>query len=321
MFFISRWLIERKCAISEILDLRSRFIIDRRQIAPDWPHWDAEFWLRRDPDSGLYQTPPAPRGTMEGSFVSEDLSLTLPARYGGGRESDQLSVSSSSSVGGPSPRDRRCLPNDSNAAGIYLPMAPLSSSLHSPASNNKVSVRVAINSNYHRARRQIRYTRICVRWELKRTRSLACSLSNAENLSFRECSRTRRGKFAALKRCSFFFSTADTTQETTEAKSLGIADASANADVYISWQSGRTEQLRVFVFGAQRRAESHRSRAAAETARSAATCHQKRGSVRGDEVAAGRNRRETRIQRGTGSHNVHLREPASENAESAKKIT
>ncbi|XP_043672355.1 ankyrin repeat and SAM domain-containing protein 1A-like isoform X2 [Vespula pensylvanica] len=90
-------------------------------------------------DSGLYQTPPVPRGTMEGSFVSEDLSLTLPTGYGGNRESDQLSVSSSSSVGGPSPRERRCLANDSGAPGIYLPMAPLSSSLHSPASNSKVS--------------------------------------------------------------------------------------------------------------------------------------------------------------------------------------
>ncbi|XP_043479675.1 uncharacterized protein LOC122509573 isoform X1 [Leptopilina heterotoma] len=90
-------------------------------------------------DSGLYQTPPIPRGMLEGSFASEDLSLTLPPGYGGGRESDQLSVSSSSSVGGPSPRDRRCLPNDSNASGIYLPMAPLSSSSHTPASNSKVS--------------------------------------------------------------------------------------------------------------------------------------------------------------------------------------
>lgn len=106
----------------------------------------------RGSDSGLYQTPPVPRYT-EGSYVSEDLSLTLPTGLGGNgggcggggggggsRESDQLSVSSSSSVGGPSPRDRRCLPNDSNPPGIYLPMAPLSSSLHSPASNSKVSV-------------------------------------------------------------------------------------------------------------------------------------------------------------------------------------
>ncbi|XP_044594522.1 ankyrin repeat and sterile alpha motif domain-containing protein 1B isoform X3 [Cotesia glomerata] len=91
----------------------------------------------RGSDSGLYQTPPAPRYT-EGSYVSEDLSLTLPAGFTG-RESDQLSVSSSSSIGGPSPRDRRCLPNDSGISGIYLPMAPLSSSLHSPASNSKVS--------------------------------------------------------------------------------------------------------------------------------------------------------------------------------------
>lgn len=92
----------------------------------------------RGSDSGLYQTPPIPRG-HEG-YTLEDLSLTLPMGYGYGRESDQLSVSSSSSVGGPSPRDRRCLPHDSNTPGIYMPMAPLSGSLHSPASNSKVSV-------------------------------------------------------------------------------------------------------------------------------------------------------------------------------------
>lgn len=88
-------------------------------------------------DSGLYQTPPVPRGT-ESSYASEDLSLTLPPGFSG-RESDQLSVSSSSSIGGPSPRERRFLPNDTGIPGIYLPMAPLSSSLHSPASNSKVS--------------------------------------------------------------------------------------------------------------------------------------------------------------------------------------
>ncbi|XP_044012803.1 ankyrin repeat and SAM domain-containing protein 1A-like isoform X3 [Aphidius gifuensis] len=91
----------------------------------------------RGSDSGLYQTPPVPRGT-ESSYASEDLSLTLPPGFSG-RESDQLSVSSSSSIGGPSPRERRFLPNDTGIPGIYLPMAPLSSSLHSPASNSKVS--------------------------------------------------------------------------------------------------------------------------------------------------------------------------------------
>lgn len=94
--------------------------------------------MNRGSDSGLYQTPPVPRGT-ESSYASEDLSLTLPPGFSG-RESDQLSVSSSSSIGGPSPRERRFLPNDTGIPGIYLPMAPLSSSLHSPASNSKVSV-------------------------------------------------------------------------------------------------------------------------------------------------------------------------------------
>ncbi|KAJ8676596.1 hypothetical protein QAD02_012383 [Eretmocerus hayati] len=92
-------------------------------------------------DSGLYQTPPIPRAhTAESTgYISEDqLSLTLPAGYGG-RESDQLSVSSSSSFGGRSPRERRCVPSDVSSAGIYLPMAPLSSSLNSPASSCKAS--------------------------------------------------------------------------------------------------------------------------------------------------------------------------------------
>ena len=98
----------------------------------------------------MYQTPPNLRffnnnNNNERGYVSEDLS-PLPTGYGVGiRESDQLSVSSSSSFGGPSPRDRqRYLPcNDSKTqGGIYLPMAPLSSSLGSPASaNNKVIVR------------------------------------------------------------------------------------------------------------------------------------------------------------------------------------
>ncbi|XP_063986359.1 ankyrin repeat and sterile alpha motif domain-containing protein 1B-like isoform X3 [Diachasmimorpha longicaudata] len=90
----------------------------------------------RGSDSGLYQTPPAPR-CAEG-HASEDLSLTLTQGLSA-RESDQLSISSSSSIGGQCRRDRRCLPSDSCTPGIYLPMAPLSSSLHSPASNSKVS--------------------------------------------------------------------------------------------------------------------------------------------------------------------------------------
>ncbi|XP_058789490.1 ankyrin repeat and SAM domain-containing protein 1A-like [Phymastichus coffea] len=88
----------------------------------------------RGSDSGLYQTPPIPRSAVEAGYASED---QLASAGYGGRESDQLSVSSSSSVGGRSPRERRCIPVDST--GIYLPMAPLPGSLHSPASGSKVS--------------------------------------------------------------------------------------------------------------------------------------------------------------------------------------
>jgi hypothetical protein len=51
-----------------------------------------------------------------------------------------MSVSSTtSSTGGPSPRDRRC---EAGSAGIYMPMAPGHghSRSHSPGSSSKVSV-------------------------------------------------------------------------------------------------------------------------------------------------------------------------------------
>lgn len=60
------------------------------------------------------------KSMMEGSFLSEDSCCSH------GRDADQISVSSTSSVGGPTSRDRR-------SADIYLPMTP------SPGSNNKVS--------------------------------------------------------------------------------------------------------------------------------------------------------------------------------------
>uniref|UniRef100_A0A0A9XHU4 Ankyrin repeat and sterile alpha motif domain-containing protein 1B n=1 Tax=Lygus hesperus TaxID=30085 RepID=A0A0A9XHU4_LYGHE len=59
------------------------------------------------------------KSMMEGSFLSED-------SYSHGRDLDQISISSTSSIGGPTSRDRR-------SADIYLPMTP------SPGSNNKVS--------------------------------------------------------------------------------------------------------------------------------------------------------------------------------------
>jgi hypothetical protein len=104
------------------------------------------FGMYRGSDSGLYQLPPISRALINKSYVSEDqLSLTLPRGCCGSRESDQLSVSSSSSVGGPSPRERRYLPSDLSTSGIYLPMAPLPSSQYSPASSSKVSVRTSFS--------------------------------------------------------------------------------------------------------------------------------------------------------------------------------
>ncbi|BES90064.1 Ankyrin repeat and sterile alpha motif domain containing [Nesidiocoris tenuis] len=60
------------------------------------------------------------KSMMEGSFLSEDSCCSH------GRDLDQISISSTSSIGGPTSRDRR-------SADIYLPMTP------SPGSNNKVS--------------------------------------------------------------------------------------------------------------------------------------------------------------------------------------
>lgn len=64
------------------------------------------------------------KSMMEGSFLSEDSCCSH------GRDLDQISISSTSSIGGPTSRDRR-------SADIYLPMTP------SPGSNNKVSVRTS----------------------------------------------------------------------------------------------------------------------------------------------------------------------------------
>ncbi|XP_066998734.2 ankyrin repeat and SAM domain-containing protein 1A [Anabrus simplex] len=83
-------------------------------------------------DSGMYQPTHGP--VMDSNFHSEDLSLYH------GRDPDQMSISSTtSSTGGPSPRDRR--PDASSS--IYMPMAPGHSHTHghsrSPGSNSKVS--------------------------------------------------------------------------------------------------------------------------------------------------------------------------------------
>lgn len=78
---------------------------------------------------------------MDGSYHSEELCSSYQGRI---READQLSISSTtSSTGGPSPRERqRCGTNDSSVSGgnIYLPMATSGYHAHSPGSNNKVSV-------------------------------------------------------------------------------------------------------------------------------------------------------------------------------------
>ncbi|KAJ9588271.1 hypothetical protein L9F63_018359, partial [Diploptera punctata] len=83
-------------------------------------------------DSGVYQTPPVPK-SLDSSFLSDDLSMFHHHHHQQqSRDADQMSVSSTtSSTGGPSPRDRRC------EGSIYMPMAPGHS--HSPGSNSKVS--------------------------------------------------------------------------------------------------------------------------------------------------------------------------------------
>lgn len=83
----------------------------------------------RASDSGVYQTPPAPK-SLDSSFLSDDVSLFHQ------RDPDQMSLSSTaSSTGGPSPRDRRC---EAAGSSVYMPMAP--SHGYSPGSSTKVSV-------------------------------------------------------------------------------------------------------------------------------------------------------------------------------------
>lgn len=98
--------------------------------------------INRMSDSGVYQTPPAPK-SLDSSFLSDDLSL-FHHHQQQQRDPDQMSVSSTtSSTGGPSPRDRRC---EAGSAGIYMPMAAghghshSHSHSHSPGSSSKVSV-------------------------------------------------------------------------------------------------------------------------------------------------------------------------------------
>lgn len=84
----------------------------------------------RASDSGVYQTPPAPK-SLDSSFLSDDVSIFHQ------RDPDQMSLSSTaSSTGGPSPRDRRC--EAAASSSVYMPMAP--SHGYSPGSSTKVSV-------------------------------------------------------------------------------------------------------------------------------------------------------------------------------------
>lgn len=80
----------------------------------------------RESDNSLYQIPCVPKAFMDTSVHSEDLNYLCA-----GRESDQISLSSTASSCGYSRRP------DSGGVPLYIPMTRGG---HSPSSNSKVSV-------------------------------------------------------------------------------------------------------------------------------------------------------------------------------------
>ena len=114
---------------------------------------------------------------------------------------------------------------------------------------------------------------------------------------------------------------ANATEKATETQPLRLADAPTDPDVSFGGLHFGPEQLRVSVHGAQRRPQSHRPGAAAETSRTTASRDQERGPIRGDEVPRAGRRGEARVERRTGCHHLHLREPADQDAESTAKVT